>query len=56
MIGHKHNNEEPFPLPFLLFVIGYALILLLDKVIFDTLGMKKQMSDDFNAINNDDVE
>lgn len=26
---------EPYPLPFLLIVLGYTLILLLDKVVFD---------------------
>ncbi|CAI2372605.1 unnamed protein product [Moneuplotes crassus] len=30
------NEEEPFPLPFALAFVGYAFILLIDKVIFDT--------------------
>lgn len=31
--GHAH--EHPFPLPFMLAFIGYTIILLLDKVLFD---------------------
>lgn len=31
-----YKHEEPFPLPYLLVFVGYTIILLLDKVLFDT--------------------
>jgi zinc transporter 1/2/3 len=32
----EDEDNDPFPMPFLLLVIGYTLILSIDKVIFDT--------------------
>ena len=33
--GDDEGEKEPFPLPFLLLVTGYTVILMIDKVIFD---------------------
>jgi hypothetical protein len=33
--SHEEEEKEPFPVPFLLLVAGYTLILMIDKVIFD---------------------
>ena len=33
------DGPDPFPVPFLLLVTGYTLILVLDKVLFDTHAM-----------------
>ena len=32
----SESEKEPFPLPFILVFVGYALILLIDRVIFDS--------------------
>lgn len=32
----RHGDEEIFPLPFVLVFVGYFLLLLIDKVLFDT--------------------
>ena len=34
VVGHG-DGDEPFPLPFALLFVGYTLILLIDKVLFD---------------------
>jgi zinc transporter ZupT len=31
-----HDHDHPFPLPYVLVFVGYTLILLVDKVVFDT--------------------
>jgi len=38
--GHNHSGE--FPLPFAMVFLGYALILLVDKVVFDTHSLVGQ--------------
>ena len=37
--GDDDDGPDPFPVPFLLLVIGYTFILVLDKVLFDTHAM-----------------
>ena len=36
MWGTREYNEKIFPLPELLIFVGYTLILIIDKVLFDT--------------------
>ena len=51
----EHNRidcEEAFGLPYLLIVVGYTLILVLDKVLFDAHAM---FHDDHGHHDNDDV-
>lgn len=40
------NNEDPFPLPYFLMFCGYCLILIIDKVIFDTHALFDHDDDD----------
>ncbi len=35
-LGHGDDDDEPFPLPFILVFCGYTFILLVDKVMFDS--------------------
>ena len=37
-----HNHSDDFPLPFALVFLGYALILFIDKVVFDTHSLVGQ--------------
>ena len=32
---HDHDHDHTFPLPFALLIVGYSLILVIDKVLFD---------------------
>ena len=32
----KKDEKDPYPLPFLLFIVGYTIILIIDKVLFDS--------------------
>jgi len=38
--------KEPFPVPYLLLVIGYTLMLVIDKVLFDSHFIYNGGSDD----------
>ena len=40
------DHDEPFPLPFFLIFVGYTVILLVDKVIFDTHSLADHGHDD----------
>lgn len=40
------NIEDPFPLPYFLTFCGYCLILIIDKVIFDTHALFDHEDDD----------
>ena len=42
----KEGVEDPFPLPYFLMFCGYTLILLIDKVLFDTHSLFDDHDDD----------
>ena len=44
MYTEKEGIEEPFPLPYLMFFVGFLLVLLVDRVIARAIGHKHEES------------
>ncbi len=44
-----HEGGDPFPLPYFLVFVGYTLILVIDKVMFDTHALFDHDHDDDHA-------
>lgn len=51
-IEAEKGNEDPFPLPYFLMFCGYTLILIVDKVLFDTSALFKDAENHLDPVEN----